>query len=618
MLGVRSSSTPPTRPQANTGSQVARAGNNVSPTTRIPGTSAAAAAEAERRRSQLGRWAAGGPPLQGGGDGSKPLRNNETPKADTVGRAAVGGSTPTVNSAVITRNSWAALSEEEEEDNDDDEMDTDSPPLRTTTKTDDVDHDDGRIDHDDGRDADGDEVDESAGREAVDEVELRRVWQEHCHACKVMERNASDFPPRLLEEAKALRDSAEQRWRSAKQPQPLHKRLRWAESALRDAESKEDVQRRELQRHDAEAEQRRREIEGRVAVAAARTARKRAALDALRLEASPRAYMQASEKAARVAFKGIATDVAPPLAAVIERLATPLGDDAEAIRQELQLVAVSLSRVEGVLRDGSTVDESDERPECYDISDAATDKPSDDGGNGKSCKADAERAHGGGLGQPSAGSTARWAKQADHGVWRRSSTTSSVNAVEEARRTLQERTAGASVVGSAASAADPAAPPLRGADTNDLAEAARRDKQMAEQQVRAAHQLMQSPKSDQQARDEELQRQQRLQDQQDELRRHQEAMHQVAQQRAAEEARQREALIASMSPHELARAMELHAQQSAIGAQVFGTQSATQLAGMVQQAESRRAEQAEVQRIMEASQEELAAMQNCDSGACPW
>ncbi len=614
MLGNRA------MPQKSTGGQMARAGSDASPTMRVPGASVAAAAEAERHRRPLGRWAEGSPRAQGNGDGVRPARSGTTPGTGATGQEVGGGAMSVDKGIITTRNSWAALSEEEEDD-DCDGMDTDGPPQRAAPEDD----ADGRDDeHGDQGDGEGYEAEEDGGddgdaQEVIDEAELRRVWQEHCHACKVMERNARDFPPRLLEEAKALRDSAERQWRAAKQPQPLHKRLRWAEGALRDAEDKENAQHQELRRHNEEAEQRRKEIEGRIAVAAARTARKRAALDALRHEAAPRTCTLASERATKMAATGIASEVAPPLAAVIERLAMPLGDDAEAVRQQLQLVAVSLSRVEGVLRDGTAASGGGGPPVCYDIGDATNDGTTDEGGTGDPGKGDAARGHGGGLERSAGGSSTRWAKQSEHGMWRKSGATTSNSAVEEARRMLQEREPHASVVGPrGTAAAGPGAPLPRSSDTNDLAEAARRDARTAEQQIQAAQLLSQTARCDQQLHHEEAQRQQRLQGQQDEIRRHQDAMQMAAQQRAAEEARQREALIASMSPQELARAMELQAQQAAIGAQVFGTQSASQLAGMVQQAEIQRAEQAEVQRIMESSQEELLAMQGGESGACPW
>ncbi len=70
-----------------------------------------------------------------------------------------------------------------------------------------------------------------------------------------------------------------------------------------------------------------------------------------------------------------------------------------------------------------------------------------------------------------------------------------------------------------------------------------------------------------------------------------------------------------MSPEELAKAAELHAQQAAVGASAFGTQSASQMAGLVHQANARRAAEAAaaagahvpVERLVGMSPEELAA-----------
>ncbi len=429
-----------------------------------------------------------------------------------------------------------------------------------------------------------------------------------------------DFPPQLLGEARALRDAAERRWRAAKQPQPLHKRLRWAEAALREAEGKEKAHRQELQEHLAASELRTREIEGRIAVDAARTARKKAALDALRLEAAPRA-LPASERAARVAVSGISSDVAPPLAAIIERMATPLGDDAEAVRQELQLVAVPLGRVEGVLRDGTDADSRGGQPALFDISDVPAGGPAGGGAGGGSSN------DGNGLDDVGTArrdvthQPVRWARQAAHGVWKRGGEITSGAAAEEARRLVQRKVMEMPKEGASAAAEAM----LRGADTNDLAEAARRDERAAQQQVLEVQQRSQEAKDDrqqQQQQHEDAQRQLRLQRQQEELLKHQAALQQAARERAAEEAKQRSDLIASMSPQELARAAELHAQQAAIGAQAFGTQTASHLAGLVQQAEVQRAEQAEVEQLMATSQDELLARdygyQSGNSGACPW
>ncbi len=231
---------------------------------------------------------------------------------------------------------------------------------------------------------------QGAEDEELDEAELRARWQAHCNACKLLERDAQSVPQRLLEEARAQRDEAERRWRASKKPHPLHKRMRWAEAELRDAEAKESAHRRELQEHLEVAARRTKELEGRVAIDAARTARKRAALAALHHEAAPQS-MPASEQAARMAATGISMDVAPQLSEAIQRLAIPLGDDAEVLRQHLQVVATSLSRVQGVLSEATGQPPGDGGPVHYDIGDAtanddgrAMDDREDDGRDGTS------------------------------------------------------------------------------------------------------------------------------------------------------------------------------------------------------------------------------------------
>jgi membrane protein involved in colicin uptake len=128
----------------------------------------------------------------------------------------------------------------------------------------------------------------------------------------------------------------------------------------------------------------------------------------------------------------------------------------------------------------------------------------------------------------------------------------------------------------------------RGADTNDLAEAARRDQAIAHQQVLLAQPQQGQQPSEAQRQQEEAQRAQRQLQHQEELQRHLAAMQQAAERRAEQEARDRERLIASLSPQELAQAAELQAQQSAVGALAFGSQPASEAAGLVHQANARR------------------------------
>jgi hypothetical protein len=113
------------------------------------------------------------------------------------------------------------------------------------------------------------------------------------------------------------------------------------------------------------------------------------------------------------------------------------------------------------------------------------------------------------------------------------------------------------------------------------------------------------------------------------MQRHQAALEQAAVQRAAEEARQREDLISRMSPAELARAAEVHAQQQAVAAHAFGTLSASQVAGLVHQAHvedvaqeaAREGAQADHDYLMSLSPEDLAQWERDrqgESGAVPW
>ncbi len=602
LLGGRS------RPQAASGNSKDCVNGTRCPSVRVPGASIAAKAEAERRRGQAGERPAAFDSV----DSFQPVRRGTVPKTSMATAASGGGELATAPKVTVVRNSWAALSEEEDEE---DCMETDGPGHATLRADGD---DDGTGDHDgvdDGADAEDADGDNAQGD--VNEGELRKIWQGHVRACKLMEKNAQDFPAKLLDGARALRDAAERQWRAAKQPQPLHKRLRWAEAALREAESKERAHRVELREHLAAADLRTREIEGRIAVDAARTARKRAALDALRHEASPHP-LPTSERAARIAVNGIATDVGPHLAAIIERLASPLGDDAEAIRQQLQLVAVSVSKVEGVLREGTETEAHGGGTAHFNIGDPTAGGTTGGGEDGRPCDGDEGDGRNDNFGRSDTQYPTRWAKQAGHSVWRKHGVASSCDAAEDARKLLRERGVGADNVGSATVAGDSSGLAMAAATTNDLAEADRRNRIEAQRQVMEVQRRQQEPRDEEQQRQDELLRQQRLQTQQDEMRKHQAAMQQAARARAEEEAAQRQALIASMSPQELARAAELHAQQAAIGTQIFGTQSASQLAGMVQQAERQRAEQADVEHLMGTSQEEYLAQQNGDSGACPW
>ncbi len=589
LLGGRGGQRQATAPGRNTPNQPFV---DTSPTHRIPGSSAAARAEQRSRPRQDGCGAAG--------------------TASTTGGVA------TYADKVASPNSWAALAEEDEDEDDvDDAMEGDAPMEADDGPTPHA--EDGDVEPDPTRDdaADGDEDlgdDHDAPGQTTDAAALKREWTSHRAACRLLERDGRDVPPQLLAEAKAQRDEAERRWRAAKAPHPLHKRLRWAENELRDAEGKERARREELDTHLREAAKRTREIEERLEVDAARTARKREALDKLHREGMAGGARPCVEKAARAAAQGISDDVAPVLLAAIERLGTPLNEEQEAARRELQLAAVSLGRVQEVLRNGVERTLATSGPEVYDIGDGDSGARlhSDDRRDG----GDAPTNNGGGPHHPpAAAAVPRWVK-APNGPWRRGG--SSAAAVEEARRYVRQRTDGADGAGLAG--ADGAATTAGGqwqaaeraaAATNDLAVAERLRRDAARRLWDEAQGVQQQRKDEQLLLQEDALRRDREQRRLEELQRHQDEMQKAAAQRQAEEARQRSELIASMSPAQLALAAEVHAQQAAIGAKAFGTAEAAAAAAAAATANapasaSGQGGDVDAERLMEMSAEEYA------------
>ncbi len=587
LLGGRGAQQPATANRLSPNNPTA----DTSPTHRVPGSSVAARAEQRSRPQQGGRGAAAS---------STPTRGPAT-----------------VAAKVVSPNSWAALAEEDDDDNDVEEVDDarmevsdgDGDPPNAGCEEDGQGPSCG--DKAGGGEEEGDVGDSSA--QAVDAAALKQEWESHRAACRLLERDGQAVPSQLLVEARAQRDAAERRWRAAKAPHPLHKRLRWAQNELRDAEGKERARREELELHLSEAARRTREIEQRLEVDAARTRRKREALASLHREGSAGGARRGAEDAARVAADGISSDVAPALLAAIERLGTPLSEEQEMARRELQLVAVSLGRVEEVLRDGVERALASTGPERYNIGDG--DGGKDPRGDDDLTGDDGPPIGGGGASlPPAAAAVPRWVKS-PHGPWRRGD--SSMAAAEEARRLVEQHAGaadGAVLAGGSGLAATGdgqwQAAERAAATTNDLAVAERLRREAAQKLWEESQNQQQQQKNSQQTLEEESLRRQREQRRAEELQRHQEEMQRAAAQRQAEEARQRNELIASMSPAQLALAAEVHAQQAAIGAKVFGSQEAAEAAaaaaatGSAAASGQRRDDDAE--RLMEMSAEEYA------------
>ncbi len=565
---------------------------DVSPTFRVPGSSMAARAEQERSERGLGNGQRQQPQLQG---------QEATTTAGATTAAAAPASAPP-RPPVQTTNRWAALDEPGDGDEEEDGA---------------VDMDfEGGDDEGKGDATTGEGRGEQPGVE--DEpapVDLRREWDRLCAAYRRLEKDGEDLPPSVLASVREQRDEAERRWRAAKPPQPLHKRLRWAEAELREAEAKELARQRELQEHLAATARRTAELEQRLAVDRARTERRRSVLQGLQGRESV-SRCPATEAATRIALQGITEDIAPVLAAAMANL----GEEATGTRQGIQQAVQALSNVQEVLREAAAAAAESRQPAGL-LGEAI-------GTNvgGGSDGADAASLNATGAAQ-------RWTREGPSGQWKKARTSesasSSVAAAAEARRMLQAR---AEESGLDTSGLAPVTADARNdaAYTNDLGEATRRAEQAAQRQLQEAVARQQAPKDLQQLQDEEVQRHQRVQQQQLEMQKHQAAVEQAAAARAAEEVRQREEMLARMSPEDLARAAEMHAQQLAVGAHAFGSQPASQVAGLVHQSIVHEAAQEAAQDgcgadenfLMSLSPEEFAqwdrSRQGGDNGACPW
>ncbi len=620
------------------------------PSSRVPRASLAAKAEEERRRTQAS-GIADSEGFQQVRRGASAAGGAGTATTERVGDGH-GCRTPTP-----VRNSWAALTEEEGMDVSDEGDGGDGDGGREERARDEDDGDaDGRG-ADDAvrglRDADQGDDEESdgriageAGREEVDAAQLRRDWQALRDAARTLDQQRA--PQSLVAAARAQRDAAEARWRAAKTPQPLSKRLRWAEAELRDAESRERQHRVELQQYLEESEKRTKELRDRLDIDIARTARKRALIASLHAEGAAqqpeRGPSWTAGRAATVAANGIAMDVTPVLASIIARLGSPLGEDAGKLRDELEQCAISIGRVEEVLREatpaaGGALDEGG--PMRYDIG-KDDEMETTRGGGGGRLGDSAEKGGGGCDGSPPVASAVpRWTRAAPNQPWKKqvvggagssalSSLSPSMQAVEEARRILRARadadpappppgtgvtadSGGGSGGATTADRGSAAAVAMAGAGTNDLPAAERLQQLAAQHQVSEVHRRQHEQVDEHQRQVEEAQRHLREERRREELERHQQALQQAAAARAEQEALERAELLAKLSPQERARAEAVYAEMAAVGSHAFGSQQASEVAGLVHQRAVQEAargaaeagEEVEIDRLMAMSPEEF-------------
>ncbi len=479
----------------------------------------------------------------------------------------------------------------------------------------DVDDDGGDVaawQQDDDADEEGDGDEEQDGDPEGTEEELRAAWDDARETCRQLERNPR-APSQLVQVARMQRDEAEAKWRAAKPERPLSTRLKWAEKSLADAIAKQSAHQEELERYEQEVDRRRRFFNERAATDAARTARKREALDRIRGQGVQRPR-ETAERAARVAATGIASDLGPALAAAAEKL-----EEGSPVWTELQEAMATLANVEAVLhmaiggevagddqRGEQRPAEVQQRPAVFDISDgnaaaAATRgaaAPGERAVGGTTATTAVERSH-----QPPAAALPRWAPRggARWGAqaWKKNEGADADTSTSTSTSITPDPGAGHADGGAprqrpaAAAAAVPAAAPqplVHQASTVPSVSSHATSAQAQEE----ARRLVEAARIQQSQREEASR------------------MAQEAARAAAAEAerlaKEKRDLLDKASPEERERAARLYEQQAAIANAGFGSQQAAIGAGLVQQEQVQLAVQGAAAKGITADADELMAM----------
>ncbi len=228
---------------------------------------------------------------------------------------------------------------------------------------------------DDGGADDGD--DDGADEPPAD---LKRRMDEEVAMVKWLEREGVAPEHPSMRAALAARDAAENAWRAARSPQPVGKRMGWAQARLDRALRQQGKVVQELAIFDSEVKAQREKIGERLLAARARVSKQREALEALQEEAA--SLVQSSDKrgrgrqvCSRVA-DGITATVAPHIMALAATI--PEGSAAAAKLQELMgqidAIQVQLRSVaeEGDGKHGSEHPAPRAPHQRFDIADGAT------------------------------------------------------------------------------------------------------------------------------------------------------------------------------------------------------------------------------------------------------
>ncbi len=222
--------------------------------------------------------------------------------------------------------------------------DSTTPPTARRLWSDDSDDDD--MD-DDEADVDGDDWgDYDEPTQQTDPKQLRAEYEELAREARDMERRGTRGP--ALGTLRQARDEAERRWREAKPPAPLPRRLEWAEAKLRKSQAALTRERLELDRLDEEYEARRADQRRRIEDAESWYQWRKQQLEQVHQEAAGlapegRAGGPAEDGAARMSRR-LRGQTLPEMQAILEELqeGTPL-------RERMALLVADLADAESQL-----------------------------------------------------------------------------------------------------------------------------------------------------------------------------------------------------------------------------------------------------------------------------
>ncbi len=198
------------------------------------------------------------------------------------------------------------------------------------------------------------------GDETPDPRQLRATYEEYARAVRDMERKGSYGP--AVDTLRQARDAAEGAWRQAKSPAPLPRRLEWAETKLRKAQSALTRVRLELDRFDEETDRRRADLLARIQEAEGWYSWRQRQLDDIHDEAAERAPGRRcggpSSDGANEVRESLRGHVLPEMQAILEEV-----QEGSAVHERLALLVAGLADAEAKL--GAAREE--DGPPHYDI-----------------------------------------------------------------------------------------------------------------------------------------------------------------------------------------------------------------------------------------------------------